>query len=110
MVKLAFKERVPNSCAAVVGSGNISNLSKLLCMSLFPARMKKFYSKMKTLEWPKHFSHCKAMGIFSVAQGQLTPQSMVESGRISNSCDTLWLSSLPAKMKKIQSKMMVLEC
>ena len=44
------------------------------------------------------------MGIFSDAQGQLTPQSMVRSGLISNSTKTLWLSSLPARMKKIRSK------
>ena len=65
---------------------------------------------MKTLEWSKHFSHCKSAGIFSDDQGQLTPQSMVDSGGILNSFDSLWLSSLPAKMKKIQSKLMVLEC
>ena len=50
------------------------------------------------------------MGIFQDAQGQLTLQSMVGSGQISNSSKTLWLSSLPAKMKKNRSKMKVLEC
>ena len=63
MVKLAFKERVSNSCAAVVGSGKISNLSKLLCMSLFPARMKKFYSTMKTLRVVKTFLPLKGLGM-----------------------------------------------
>ena len=47
------------------------------------------------------FSHYKSMGIFPDAKGQLTPQSTVLSGQISNSVETLWLSSLPAKMKKI---------
>ena len=47
---------------------------------------------------------------FPDAQGQLSPQSMVGSGRISNSCETLWLSSLPCRMKKIQSKIKALEC
>ena len=60
--------------------------------------------KMKALEWSQHFSHCKSMGILSDAQGQLTPQSMAGSGRISNSSETAWLSSLPAKMKKIRLK------
>ena len=46
---------------------------------------------------------------FSNTQGQLTPQSMVESSRNSNSSKRLWLSSLPAKMK-IQSKIKELEC
>ena len=49
------------------------------------------------------------MGIFPDAQGQLTPQSEVEPGRNSNSSKMLWLSLLPAKMKKIQSKMKLLE-
>ena len=47
---------------------------------------------------------------FSTPHGLLTPHSQVESGRKSNSSEILWLSSLPARMKKIQSKMKVLEC
>ena len=47
---------------------------------------------------------------FSDAQGQVTPQSLVESGRISNSSKLLWLSSLPARMKTIQYKMKEIEC
>ena len=50
------------------------------------------------------------MGNFSVAQGQVIPQSLVEYGPISNSAGILWLSSLSASMKKIRSKMMALEC
>ena len=49
------------------------------------------------------------MGIFPDAQGQLTPQSLVRSGRISNSSEMLWMFSLPASMKKIRSKMKALE-
>ena len=49
------------------------------------------------------------MGIFPDAQGQLTPQSLIRSGRISNSSEMLWMSSLPASTKKIQSKMKALE-
>ena len=44
---------------------------------------------------------------FSDTQGQLTPQSVVESGRNLNSSKLLWLSLLPAKMK-IQLKMKAL--
>ena len=47
--------------------------------------------------------------VFSDAQGQLTPQSVVESWGISNSSEILWLSSIPARMK-IRSKMKTLEC
>ena len=59
---------------------------------------------MKELECSQDFSHYKSMGIFPDAQGQLTPQSLVRSGRISNSFEILWMSSLPASMKKIRSK------
>ena len=41
---------------------------------------------------------------FSDTQGHLTPQSVVESGRNSNSSKLLYLSLLPAKMKKIKLK------
>ena len=65
--------------------------------------------KMKELECLQDFSHYKFMGIFPDAQGQLTPQSLVRSGRISNSSEMLWMFSLPASMKKIRSKMKALE-
>ena len=84
----------------VVSDRNL-NSSKLLCMSSLPARMRMIKSKMKELESLQDFSHYKSMGIFPDAQGQLTPQSLVESGRISNLPEILWLSSLTASVKKI---------
>ena len=78
-------------------------------MSSIPARMKKIQLKMKALECSQDFSHYKSMGIFPDAQGQLTPQSLVRSGRISNSSEMLCMSPLPASMKKIRSKMKALE-
>ena len=90
-------------------SGRILNSSKLSCMSSLPARMRMIDSKMKELECSQDFSHYKSMGIFPDAQGQLTPQSLVRSGRISNLSEMLWMSSLPASMKKIRSKMKALE-
>ena len=72
--------------------------------------MRMIDSKMKELECSQDFFHYKSMGIFQNAQGQLTPQSLVRSTQISNSIETLWLSSLPAKMKKIRSKIEALEC
>ena len=92
----------------VVVSGRNLKSFKLSCMSLLPARMRMI--KMKELECSQDFSHYKSMGIFPDAQGQLTPQSMVRSGRISNSSEMLWMFSLPANMKKIQSKMRAREC
>ena len=74
-------------------------------MFSLPARIKKIILKMKALECSQDFFHFKSMGIFSDAQGQLTLQSMVGSGGISNSTETLWLISLPANMKKIRLKM-----
>ena len=53
-------------------------------MSSLPARMMLIKSKMKELECSQDFSHYKSMGIFTDAQGQLTPQSLVRSGQISN--------------------------
>ena len=66
-------------------------------------------SKMKELECSQDFSHYKSMGIFPDAQRQLTPQSLIKSGPNSNLIEILWLSSLPASMKKIRSKMKALE-
>ena len=64
-------------------SGRNLNSSKLSCMSSLPARMRNIDSKMKELEWSQDFSNYKSMGIFQIAQGQLTLQSLVRSGRIS---------------------------
>ena len=86
-------------------SGQNWNSSKRSCMSSLPTRMKLIHTKMKELEWSQDFSHYKSMGIFQDAQGQLTLQSLAESGPNSNSSEILWLSSLPVSMKKIQSKM-----
>ena len=83
--------------------GRNSNSSKLSCMSSIPARMKKIQLKMKALVCSQDFSHYKYMGIFPDTQGQLTPQSLVRSGRIPNSSEMLRLSWLPTKMKKIRS-------
>ena len=50
------------------------------------------------------FSHCKSMGFFLDAQGQLTPKSVVRSCQNSNSSEILCMSSLPASIKRIRSK------
>ena len=86
-----------------------SNSSELLLLVLLSARMKKIHPKMKVLEWSQHFSHYKSMGIFPDAQGQLTYKSLVQSCGLTNPFKILWLSSLPARIKKNQSKMKELE-
>ena len=86
---------------SVMVSGRNWNSSKLSCMSSLPTRMKLIHTKMKELGWSQDFSHYTSIGIFQDAQGQLTPQSLIESGPKSNLTEILWLSSLPASMKKI---------
>ena len=94
----------------VVVSGRNLNSSKLSSMSSLPARMKKIKLKMKELDCSQDFSHYKSMEIFPDAQGQLTPQSLVRSGPISNLSEMLWMSLLTASMKKVRSKIEALEC
>ena len=83
--------------------------SKLLWLTLLPARMKKIHWKMKVLQWSQCFSHYKSMGIFSNAQVQLTHKSFVGYCPISNPSMILWVSLLTARIKKNQSKMKELE-
>ena len=93
---------------SVVVSSRNWNSSKLSCMSLLPTRMKMIHTKMKELECSQDCSRYKSMGIFPDVQGQLTPQSLVRSGRISNLFEMLWMSLLPASMKNTRSKMKAL--
>ena len=51
--------------------------------------MKKIQLKKKTLERSQDFSNYKSMGIFPDAQGQVTLQSLVGSGKITYSSKTL---------------------
>ena len=92
----------------MIGCGQKSNSFKLLWVSLLPARMKKIHSKMKVLEWSLQISQCKSKQIFYDVQEKLTPQSEVGSTLNSISSMLLWLSLLPARMKKIQSKLKAL--
>ena len=50
------------------------------------------------------FSHLKCKGNFLDAEGQLTPKSVVWLGRNSKSSKILCMSSLPASIKRIGSK------
>ena len=84
--------------------------------------MKKIQLKMKVLECSQDFSHYKSMGIFqgasvhniihqfSDAQGQITLELVVVSGPNLNSSKLSCMSSLPARMRMIESKMKELEC
>ena len=49
------------------------------------------------------------MGIFPDAKGQPINKSKGRSGQISNPSEILWVSLLPARKKKIQSKIKAVE-
>ena len=84
-------------------------LIQVFIVVLVTCRNEEDPSKMKAIEWSQHFSHYKSMGIFQEAQEQPTPQSLVGSCLILNPYEILWLSSLPAGIKKNQSKMKEIE-
>ena len=86
------------------GSGRISNSSKLSCMLSLPASMKRIRLRTAEKKWRHHFSHYKHMGIISDFQGQLTLQSVVQSGGNLNLSELSCMSSLPAIMKRIRLK------
>ena len=54
---------------SVMESCRNSNPSKLLWLTLLPARKKKIHWKMNVLEWSQRFSHYKSMGIFQTLKG-----------------------------------------
>ena len=73
-------------------------------MPSLPASMKRTRSKTAEKKWQHRFSHYKSTGNFSDAKGQLSPQSVVESQRISNSSELSCMSLLPASIKRIRLK------
>ena len=85
---------------SVMESCRNSISSELLWLVLLSARMMKIHPKMKVLKWSQHFSHYKSMQIFPDAQGQVIHKSLVGSCPISNQFKILWLSLLPARIKK----------
>ena len=52
----------------VIRSARNSNKSKILCLSLLPARLAKIGSKLKALAWIHRFPHHKSVGA-SVGMG-----------------------------------------
>ena len=84
-VAIFFRRSEQLTLWSMVGSDRILNSSKLLCMTLLPASMKRIQSKTAAKKWQHRFSHYKNMGIYADAKGQLNPQSVVGSNQISNS-------------------------
>ena len=83
----------------VVRSGPKWDSSELLCLTWLPATLMVIRSKNERASMETAFSHYKSMGNFLNAQGQLTPYSVVRSGRNSNSSEILCMSSLPASIR-----------
>ena len=102
-----FKILSKNSIlTSIKGSNSVANLPKFELIQAFMHVLltcKNEVDQLKMMEplCSQDFSHYKSMGIFPDAQGQLTTQSLVRSGRILNSLE---MSLLPASMKKIRSK------
>ena len=55
-------------------------LIQALMYVIITCNMKRIRSRTAQKKWRHHFSHYKPMGIFLDVQGQLTPQSVVQSG------------------------------
>ena len=94
---------------SVLESCQNSKSSNILCLVLLSARIKKIQLKMTALEWSQYFCHYKSTGFFPDAQGERAHKSLVGSCQILNPSKILWLSSLPARIKKSQSKMKEVE-
>ena len=86
------------------GCGGNLNSSEIVRLSRSPASLMKIRSKMRALMCSAHFLHYKSMGKLFGAQGQVTPKRIVWSGQKSNSSEILYLSWLPASLKRILSK------
>ena len=87
----------------LIRSSQNSNSSEILWLSWLPAILTKIRSKMNDLAWRQRFPIISLWEIFRRSR-QLTPYSVVQSGRESNSSETLCMSSLPASIKRIGSK------
>ena len=93
---------------SMVGSGQIANSSKTLWLSSLPAKNEEDPIKNEGARvFTTVYSNQTRMGRcnFSNAQGQITLELVVVSGRNLNSFKLLCMSSLPARMRMIESKM-----
>ena len=95
---------------SIKGRISVANLQKFVLIQAFmyvlvTCKNEEDLIKNEGARVITNFSNYKSMGIFRFGQGQLTPQPLVRSASNSNSVLTLRLSSLPERIKKIQSKM-----
>ena len=91
---LVFKILSKNSIlTSIKGRNSVANLPKFELIHAFmhvliTCKNEEDQIKMKVLDCSQDFSHYMSMEIFSDAQGQLTLQSTVRSGQISNWFET----------------------
>ena len=90
---------------SVMESCRNSNPFKLLWLTLLPARMKKIHLENEGTRVVTTFLPLQVYGDFSKRSRAAYHKSFVEYCPISNPSKILWLSSLPARIKKNQSKM-----
>ena len=95
--QFVFKILNKNSIlTSIKGSNSVANLPKFELIQAFmhvlltcKNEVDQIKNEGASTECSQDFSHYKSMGIFPDAQGQLTLQSLVRSGRISNSSEML---------------------
>ena len=92
----------------IVWPGRNSNSSEILWLPLLCGSMRNIRSKIRLLSIGQHFTIISIWELIFGIQGQVTPKSIVWSGRNSNSSENLWLSWLPARLMKIRSKLKAL--
>ena len=80
------------------------NPSNISCLSLLPVSLMKIEFIETEKKWRHYFLHYKSMGKKFRARGQITPKWIIWYGPNSNSFKLLYLSSFPANLTKIQSK------
>ena len=85
----------------VVWPGPKSNSSELLCLSWLPATLMMIRSKMNELAWRQHFPIISLWEFFKRSRAA---NSVVRSGRNSNSSEILCMSPSPASIKMIGLK------
>ena len=99
------RSRSSYSEVSIVRSRPKSNTSKISRPSSFPASLTEPRSNMKSLSSWQHFPNYVYGSYRQGIKGQVTPKSIVQSDRNSNSSEILCLSRLSASLIKIQLKL-----
>ena len=104
--KNASSTSSPRAMIAHLRVNKYSHWTKCVCVFFFCFVLFLFFEDLIKIEDAGVATTLKID--FSNIQGQLTPQSRVQSGSNSNSSKMLWLSLFLPRMKKIRSKLKAL--